>query len=145
MDDFVTKPVTRAKLEALIDANLSDVQPPAEGPASSGPADIDSEQQAALIEELGAEQFDELLAHFRLDAIQTLAEATAEGASDTAIRALHSLKGMAHTLGLRTIGDLAARAEQTARAGQVPELAELHRSVAALSPDETRPGLLRAS
>ena len=145
MDDFVTKPVTRAKLEALIDANLSSAQPHAEAPAPADLTAIDREQQAALIEELGAEQFDELLAHFRLDAVETLAEAASEGTSETAIRALHSLKGMARTLGLRSIGDLAAQAELTARSGHQPELAELHQQVAALSPDETRPGLLRAS
>lgn len=145
MDDFVTKPVTRAKLEALIDANVCE-QPALPAPAANPAApDIDRQLQAALIEELGPEQFEELLGHFRQDAAELLAEAAAGDAPEIAARALHSLKGMAHTLGLCSIGDLAAHAELIARAGRMPEFDELQALVAALDPDKTRPGLLRAS
>ncbi len=144
MDDFVTKPVTRAKLEALIDANLGDRAATEQPATDMAPGDIDEELQAALIEELGADSFEELLVHFRQDAVAALTEA--EGStSEPAVRALHSLKGMARTLGLSGIGDLAAQAELTARAGRLPELDELRTRIAALGPDETRPGLLRAS
>lgn len=137
MDDFITKPVTRAKLEAAIDgAQLDGPEVQIELAAPDAGDMLDREQQQALIDELGQEQFDELLEHFRADAIALLAPATGNGLQPDAAQQLHTLKGMARTLGMRRIGDLAADAELEIRAGRTPDLDEIRRLVAGLA--ETR-------
>jgi signal transduction histidine kinase/CheY-like chemotaxis protein/HPt (histidine-containing phosphotransfer) domain-containing protein len=135
MDDFITKPVTRAKLEAAIDLALLDGSDTSIQPAAPAAEDdmLDHEQQQALIDELGQEQFDELLEHFRADAIALLAPATGNGLQPDAAQQLHTLKGMARTLGMRRIGDLAATAELEIRAGKAPDLDEIRRLVAGLA------------
>lgn len=123
MDDFVSKPVTRAKLEEAIDRTAPKAQPPGDIPAQSDlSAEIDSAQRQALIAELGEDQYEELIGHFVSDGHELLAEAASIPGSEASIRALHSLKGMAHTLGYTAIGDLAAAAELESRG---PEGADL--------------------
>lgn len=132
MDDFITKPVTRAKLEAAIDgAHLDGPEVQMEAAAPEAGDLLDHEQQQALIDELGQEQFDELLEHFRADAVALLAPTEIHGLRPDDAQLLHTLKGMARTLGMRRVGDLAAAAELEVRAGRTPDLAEIRRLVAA--------------
>jgi len=132
MDDFVTKPVTRAKLEAVIDAlELPEIAEIPEAAPTATASDIDHEQQQALIDELGQEQFDELLRDFAADAHTLLDQAHDAVRDEPAVRALHSLKGMAQTLGLSRIGTLAAAAEAECRAGTPPDLDILRAAIGA--------------
>ncbi len=135
MDDFITKPVTRAKLEAIIDA-LDIVAAPKVAEAVADKAntasEIDHEQQQALIDELGREQFDELVGHFAADAHSLLDEAASSAAPADAVRPLHTLKGMAGTLGLKRISDLAAAAESDCRTGAKPDLSALRAATDAM-------------
>ena len=123
MDDFVSKPVTRAKLEEAIVRLLPVAAPEA---MERAPAEaVDSAQQQALIDELGPEMYQELVQQFHADASELMAEAAAGAGTEAGIRALHSLKGMARTLGFSAVGDLAAAAEEAARDGRHPDLAKL--------------------
>lgn len=130
MDDFVSKPVTRAKLEEAIDRSAAKVQPPGDTSAQHHlSTDVDSAQRDALIAELGEDQYEELVGHFVRDGHELLAEAGSESGSEASIRALHSLKGMARTLGYSAIGDLAAAAELESRGGQDADLEPLRRAL----------------
>ncbi len=138
MDGFASKPVTRAKIEdamAAVAPETRSTPTPAPAPATTpgpGPAAplavgpsgrmIDSDQQAALIAEFGASTFAELYQHFWRDAADLLAEARRHGQGGEAIASLHTLKGMALTLGETGIGRLAAEAEAAARQGRPPDL-----------------------
>jgi HPt (histidine-containing phosphotransfer) domain-containing protein len=64
-------------------------------------------------------------------------EASAAAGTEAGVRALHSLKGMARTLGFVAIGDLAAAAELAAKDGRTPDLSGLTAAIghqAALRP-----------
>ncbi|WP_374625488.1 ATP-binding protein [Devosia sp.] len=135
MDGFTSKPVTRAKIEEAMTAVVPETRatstvvsaPTGPGPATpvtDGPPGrmIDGDQQAALIAEFGASTFAELYQHFWRDAADLLAEARRHGQGGEAIASLHTLKGMALTLGETGIGRLAAEAEAAARQGRPPDL-----------------------
>ncbi|WP_417310543.1 ATP-binding protein [Devosia sp.] len=92
-------------------------------------AGVDVDQQQALVDELGAEQVSELVTHFFVDARELLA-AGEDGPQADRVRALHTLKGMAQTLGMTAIGMAAADAESQIRAGNDPKLDELTQMVA---------------
>ena len=127
MDAFLTKPITRAKLEEALLPILSRTAParPAEVPAAE--TLVDAGQQNALIAELGQEQFDQLMQMFGEDARAILATLDGLTVNDEAILAMHSLKGMARTLGLSAIGDAAAAGEASLRDGKVPDLSDIVR------------------
>jgi two-component system, sensor histidine kinase len=128
MDDFVSKPVTRAKLAEAIDRQLWKKTTAAR--AEEEPAAlVDSAQQQALIEEFGLDAYQELVQQFNVDAAELLAEADATTGTDAEVRALHSLKGMARTLGFSAIGDLAGTAELEARGGRSPDLTNLRAAI----------------
>jgi signal transduction histidine kinase/CheY-like chemotaxis protein len=114
MTDFLSKPVTRQKLEEALGRLALD--PRSAIAAVTASADKDAEQQASLIEEFGADVFAELLAQFHADAREAIAEAEAAVSGEIVVRAMHTLKGTARTLGLAAIGDAAAAAEMEARA-----------------------------
>ena len=105
MDSFVAKPVTRAKLEAAI----------AEFAKGRPSAPVLTDQQSALIDEFGLEAYEALVAALVEDGRALLAEAQRAVDAETRTRAMHSLKGMARTLGFSDLGELAAIAEQAAR------------------------------
>jgi two-component system, sensor histidine kinase len=127
MDAFLTKPITRAKLEDTLWPILRG-SPPAlvEVPSDAAPL-VDLVQQNALIAELGQEQFDELMHMFGEDARSILVTLGQLEITEELIRAMHSLKGMARTLGLTAIGDAAAEGEMTLRSGKLPDLTEITR------------------
>ncbi|MBK8082812.1 MAG: response regulator [Devosia sp.] len=126
MDGFVSKPVTRAKIEEAVAAVASGapLSPTAARPEPEPVTGrvIDADQQAALIAEFGASTFAELYQHFWHDAADLVADARRHGHGGEAIASLHTLKGMALTLGETGIGRLAAEAEVAARQGRPPDL-----------------------
>ena len=135
MNGFVSKPVTRPKLEAALTEVLHERAVPAEVPASPVTSSAtDSAQQQALIAELGEETFNALLAAFSDDAAGLLLDAHGEPGQEARVRALHTLKGMARTLGLVGIGNAAETAEHAMRDTGKADLAALDAMVAATAP-----------
>jgi CheY-like chemotaxis protein/HPt (histidine-containing phosphotransfer) domain-containing protein len=107
MDDFVSKPIDRTKLQAALEPWT------AAGPALSSPVTpiedsahpplLDREHLDGLVEEFGREGLEELLLSFWADASQVMGELQAavdEGHMEDASRALHTLEGAAGNLGL---------------------------------------------
>ena len=134
MNDFLSKPVTRAKLQGVLAPFAPAAAPLAEATKTAvQPPAVDAVQQQSLIDELGQEQFDELLVQFVLDATDLL-DAIDTADTDARVRAMHSVKGMARTMGLVTIADFANAAEQDYRAGRPVDLAPLLPLIAATAP-----------
>ncbi|MCB1352799.1 MAG: response regulator [Rhodobacteraceae bacterium] len=142
MNDFMPKPVTRAKLIEMLCSRLPqctepEPAPPAAEDPEPQPAETAergsvSDYRAALIEELGAETYQELLLAFIEDAQQRL-DAIRGSLCETQIeRELHSLKGSALTLGLEDVAELAQdmRSLSPDFADQLARMEKLVRGVA---------------
>ncbi|MGR3496424.1 ATP-binding protein [Citreimonas sp.] len=140
MDDFRAKPVTRNKLDMLLAKFLSpDVPGDVTGHAGAGdaPADPDDDaghaQREALSSALGAEFVEKMVADFvtraeeRLQDVETAAGA---GRPDDLDRALHTLKGMALTLGFTRIGVHAQACRDQATPDNLSTLREMIRRTA---------------
>ncbi len=127
MNAFLTKPITRSKLEETLLPILSRTGPAKPAAVPAAESLVDAGQQNALIAELGQEQFDGLMQMFGEDARAILATLDGLKVNDEAILAMHSLKGMARTLGLSAIGDAAEQGEAALRSGRLPDLSEIVR------------------
>ncbi len=130
MDGFVSKPVTRQKLEdAILAVKTSGAAaPPA--PAAGPSNDLfDVAQRRAMLEEFGAEQIATLVAHFWQDTAELLDAVRIAGTTEPARRSLHTLKGLAATLGFAAISRAAANAELVLKAGGSAELDELQQAI----------------
>ena len=135
MDEFISKPVTRDKLAQVV---LPLLKAPVEAPPAPSALTqaevgaVDPEYQAMLIEELGADMFDELKGQFERDAVRLADEARdafARGDLVALDETLHTLKGAAATLGYSA---LAAQAQALRGNGLKPsELDRLGRGLAA--------------
>lgn len=116
MNDHLAKPVTREKLAHLLAGKLIASRPapdtaPTDLPAVSV-AEINLDQQEALVQELGQELFDQLVEGFIQDGLRMVQEARdALQRQDAAgyDRIMHTLKGSALTLGFTSIGEAAAK------------------------------------
>jgi CheY-like chemotaxis protein len=128
MNDFLSKPLTKGKLEEVLARNLGRVLGTAPMPA----AEVDAAQQQALIEEFGHETFTQLTQHLVADGRSLLGDAELSDGEDRT-RSLHTLKGMARTLGFVALGDAAAEAELASRQGVTPGLTALHRELEAIA------------
>jgi signal transduction histidine kinase/CheY-like chemotaxis protein/HPt (histidine-containing phosphotransfer) domain-containing protein len=148
MNDFLPKPATKSKLAAALSTWLgaapavptaaAPVAPPAateQAPAAAQPAAeappeapvitadslLDAEQLASLREELGDEIMDTLFESFWRDAgsiVRDVAGAGAEGNDAVVIRGLHTLKGIAQTVGFAAIAVAATQAKHRYEAGE---------------------------
>jgi signal transduction histidine kinase/DNA-binding NarL/FixJ family response regulator len=117
MNGFESKPITLARLHAVLSG--SQLQPSAAGAAhiqkhevQSFPAmpGVDPARKAELIDALGPEIFDELVASFFHDAEALVADyAAAIAAEDetAADKALHTLKGAAANVGFKSVAETA--------------------------------------
>ncbi len=94
--------------------------------------EIDAVQQKALIDELGEETFGALVAGFFPDAASEIAAAETGADKERQVRALHSLKGMAQTLGFAAFAELAKAAELARREDQSVDMKGLRAALAAL-------------
>ena len=146
MNGFISKPVTRAKLEAAI-AEFAAVLPESDPNALPDPepmeAAVDTSQRDALVAELGADQYEALLDNFIEDASELFREFERASDPEAQVRAMHSLKGMAWTLGLTAIGDAAATSEEKLRKREAADVERLERLVENLA--HSRAPLRRAS
>ena len=138
MSDFVAKPINRAKIAAIL-ANWLPGNPlltgatiamaqPSPPDADGGPSLIDPGVRAELRRELGGDLLDELTRGFWPDATRMVAEAgkaCASGETGVAVRELHTLKGVAGTLGFSAIETAARTAQRTVEAGESVDLAWL--------------------
>lgn len=115
MDDFIAKPINRAKLEAALRPWLTCDRPkPDPIETNSYTLQIDEDQRNALIGDLGLGVVEGLTAQFRIDAPQMLTRAGENldmGHLDQARRDIHTLKGVAATLGFAQIAATARVAE----------------------------------
>ncbi len=125
MDAFVSKPVTRQKLADAVLAVSGKVAEAASSDRSHPETALqlfDEVQQASMRDEFGAEQMDELVAHFWKDAAELLDVAKVAGPTEPGRRSLHTLKGLAATLGFAAISRAAAHAEDQLKAGRPNDL-----------------------
>ncbi|HWU62919.1 MAG TPA: ATP-binding protein [Ensifer sp.] len=117
MDGFEPKPITLKRLHGVLAhvAELAAEKSPPIALTESAAAPlfddgIDPVRKAELIEVLGADIFDELVASFFADAdtlMQDYLAARAEGDEPAADKALHTLKGAAANVGFKAVAELA--------------------------------------
>ncbi|MGE5506153.1 MAG: response regulator [Actinomycetota bacterium] len=140
MDDYIAKPIDRRRLAALMTKwsatilaagrAVPPVQPlPFSPPPALGAASAhDPDRHAELVEDLGIEMVETMVAsHFsELVAKQGQIVAEARGGDRAAVASLaHSIKGSSYNLGFNALGDAAARLEQAAKNdGLLAELIE---------------------
>jgi two-component system, sensor histidine kinase len=124
---------------------VADAAPEAEADAMTLLPLIDAAQQRALIDELGEETFASLVDGFFPDARSEIAAAEAGGDRERQARALHSLKGMAQTLGFVAVAELAKVAEIACRDDAQVDIAGLEAALAELEARLGRQGTTAAA
>lgn len=138
MSDFVAKPISRAKMTGILAKWLpqggraamtlpasSHLAPP---PVDDGLVLVDQGVRAELAREIGADLLDELTRQFWPDATRSTAEAARAlqaGETDLALRELHTLKGIAGTLGFSAFEADSRAAEAAIRSGRDADLTGL--------------------
>ncbi|POR45275.1 hybrid sensor histidine kinase/response regulator [Bosea psychrotolerans] len=138
MSDFVAKPINRAKMTAILAKWLagyasaseprSDAAKAEHAEEDSGPRLIDHAARDELRRELGDDLLDELTRDFWPDAtrmVSAAGKAFAAGETGLAISELHTLKGVAGTLGLVAVAAAAGIAERAIEASGAADLAVL--------------------
>lgn len=136
MDGFLTKPVTLAKLEGALTRWLGDAPRATrrERPPVSAGAIIDAEQEASLIEALGAEMTGELQRAFVKDGaalLPDLAAAAAKQDDEALRRHLHTIVGAARNVAFTGVAEAALRIREDGLAGRPVDLAPLEAAMAA--------------
>lgn len=158
MSDFVAKPINRAKITAILARwlpgqpssrkNASDVTPENSLGTGQGSALIDEAARSALRHEIGDDLLAELTRGFWTDATGMASEAgkaVDSGERHVAVRVLHTLKGVAGTLGFPAVEAAAQAAQQALETDAGFDMAALQtailRSVLACGADAVaRPG-----
>ncbi len=126
MDDYISKPVQLAKLEAILKKWLPVSLESASVPQSS-PVPVDVGVLKALVGDDEA-MIRDFLSDFRATTAKTAVElraAYADGQAATAGELAHKLKSSAHSVGALALGGLCAEIEQYGRAGDKDALAAL--------------------
>lgn len=143
MNDFVAKPVTRAKLEAALGAWLPGTETGDAGPGVVQEMQperpvaerlIDPVQQDALRSDLGAETVEGLVASFWSDAATLcdgIEDAVSAGDMNAVRRGLHTLKGVAETIGLVGVLPPVAAAGSAAKEGGVIDVGAIRTALIA--------------
>jgi two-component system sensor histidine kinase/response regulator len=128
MDDYLSKPVQLAKLEAVLKKWLP-VSLESEAVPKVPPVPVDVNVLKALVGDDEAIIHD-FLREFRATTAKTAAElraACADGRAETARALAHKLKSSARSVGAIALGELCAEIEQSGRAGDKDALeAQLH-------------------
>jgi hypothetical protein len=137
MDDFVTKPVTRRKLEDILERWWARDLPDGRDREPSPPA-VDEIQLAGLRRDLGEVGFADISAAFHADAgalVGSVAAALAAGDAAAARRVLHTLTGAAKTMGQTGLAGAAERlSERLSADPRHRDMRELQAALAAIQP-----------
>lgn len=134
MNDFVAKPINRAKLEAALRPWLaapSRINAPDSNNASRSAIDLSVRE--TLGEDLGQSMLADLTEQFWSDAREAIDQTkkfVAEGKMSEALRELHTLKGVSGTLGMSLISKTAQTLEESIREGRSVDLSVLERGLA---------------
>ncbi len=126
MDGFEPKPISFQRLHSVLAAvaavlkasGIAIPMPPTEASAEAPTLNddgIDPARKAELVDVLGQEIFDELVASFFKDAdmlLKDYAAARAAGDSEAADKALHTLKGAAANVGFKAVAEIAQALRQ---------------------------------
>jgi len=130
MNDFVAKPINRTKLEAALRDCLS--RAPLNSAVGGEPADrtnfIDTDARLTLGDDLGQPLLDDLTSKFCTDTSEMIERSELllrSGDTEELIRDLHSLKGVAGTLGMTRIARTAQQLERALRDGNSIDLSSL--------------------
>lgn len=86
---------------------------------------IDWSRIAELRDEIGSDDFDEIVALFLAEAEESLALLAGDLPPDRMAIALHALKGSALNLGFQALAAICAEAEAVAGTGTVPDVATI--------------------
>ncbi len=138
MNDFVAKPISRAKMTGILakwlpQGGRAAMTLPASAHLAPPPVDdgvmlVDQGVRSELAREIGADLLDELTRQFWPDATRSTAEAARAlqaGETDLALRELHTLKGIAGTLGFSAFEADSRAAEAAIRSGRDADLTGL--------------------
>ncbi|MEJ1938318.1 Hpt domain-containing protein, partial [Nostoc sp. NIES-2111] len=125
LDAYRTEPVTRARRGAVLAAWLPGEAGNGEGgvPASNAPSRpklVDALQQDSLRSDLGADTLEALIASFWTDAgrlCDAIQEAAEAGDAEAVRRHLHTMKGVAETVGLVGVVPAVTAAGNAAKEG----------------------------
>lgn len=140
MDDYLSKPIDRRKLAALLEKWQGLIAAGAPLPAAEAEPAVPVEPEAPgdplvdeachedLADALGAEEFHDLLRRLMSsldDYAQRLDQAMAAGDAAAVATVAHAVKGAALNLGLIALGNAAKALEMAGKAGRVDALAAL--------------------
>ncbi|OYW97582.1 MAG: hypothetical protein B7Z14_17305 [Bosea sp. 32-68-6] len=138
MSDFVAKPINRAKMTGILAkwlpqsgaavARHTATTDPEHASVDDGLVLVDEGVRAELAREIGADLLDELTRQFWPDATRSASEAARAlqaGEPDLALRELHTLKGIAGTLGFSVFEAASRAAEAAIRSGRDADLTGL--------------------
>lgn len=152
MTDFVAKPINRAKIGAILAKWLPGREAAGNTTSDAASADgldridgselIDHAVRDSLLSEIGSALLYELTRDFWPDATRMVSDAStalSSGDIGVAIRELHTLKGVAGTLGFVALASAAKAAQSAIDASGAPDMASLQtimlRSILALDVD----------
>jgi signal transduction histidine kinase/CheY-like chemotaxis protein len=136
MDDFMSKPVTRRKFEAMllkwVEAGTADPGI-VEEVAPAEPSLIDNAHQLALVEEPGEQMMGELREMFWADAegqLEALDQSVSQSNLGEIEAMLHTIKGASHTLGYVAVASAAQAAREKLSPQARLDLGELRNAMA---------------
>lgn len=135
MNDFIAKPINRAKIEAALRPWLTvSTQTTSLDPVKAANSAIDFSVRATLEEDLGQPLLTELTNDFWKDASEAIERAkklVAEGNTRETLRELHALKGVSGTLGMALISTTIQALECGLRESRAVDLTVLDRDLTA--------------
>ncbi|MEI5667857.1 ATP-binding protein [Bosea sp. CCNWLW174] len=135
MNDFIAKPINRAKIEAALRPWLTvSTQTTSLDPVNAANSAIDFSVRATLEEDLGQPLLTELTNDFWKDASEAIERAkklVAEGNTRETLRELHALKGVSGTLGMALISTTIQALECGLRESRAVDLTVLDRDLTA--------------
>jgi signal transduction histidine kinase/ligand-binding sensor domain-containing protein/CheY-like chemotaxis protein/HPt (histidine-containing phosphotransfer) domain-containing protein len=127
MDDYLTKPLDRARLSETIERNLMQVSRLA--PEASARADDPVDWEQFMSGADGNREFAQELVQLFIDSgdatLRDISAALSRGDLSAIGRAAHAFKGSSANIRAKSASAAAARLEQAARAGAVEELSQL--------------------
>lgn len=133
MNDFIAKPINRAKIEEALRPWLTAPNQISSPEAfKAAPSAIDFDVRATLEEDLGQPLLTDLTNNFWTDAEEAVGRTKkllADGNRPEALRELHTLKGVAGTLGMPLISRTAQTIESGLRESRAVDLTTLERDV----------------